>query len=72
MKDVTPHVQDMIDLVAVIRTAISGSGKFEEDSGAGSFRNCMTLFIRTAGGRELAVSVSDVERFGELMNRRVP
>ena len=71
MKDVTPHVQDMIDLAEVIRAAIGASSQFEEESGAGSFRNCMTLFIRTAGGRELAVSVSDPE-LGELMNRRVP
>jgi hypothetical protein len=59
VKDVTPHAQDMIDLVAVIRTAIGASGQFEEKSTG--FRNCMTLFIRTAGGRDLAVSVSDVE-----------
>jgi hypothetical protein len=62
MKDSTAHVQAMADLLGVIESAIEASGQFVREDAAGSFRNCMTLFVSVLGGpddgKELAVSLT--------------
>ena len=70
MKDSTAHVRPMADLIQVIEDAIEASGRFSRDSAAGSFRNCMTLFVSVLGGpddgKRLMVSLTaDVDESGD-------
>ena len=62
MNDSTAHVQAMADLLGVIEDAITASGRFNREDAAGSFRNCMTLFVSVLGGpddgKQLTVSLA--------------
>ena len=66
MADSTAHGQAMAGLLSVIEDAIEASGRFNREGAAGSFRNCMTLFVSVLGGpddgKELAVSLSAIEQ----------
>jgi hypothetical protein len=65
VEDSTTRVLDTIDLVDVLRDAIEASGgQFTEENAVGSYRNCMTLFLRSAHGLELIVSVTGPEQLG--------
>jgi len=69
MEDSTAHVQVMADLLGLIEDAIEASGRFNRGGAAGSFRNCMTLFVSVLGGpddgKALTVSLAaDLEGSG--------